>query len=762
MKKLLFIVWLLIMATTHSYSQNYITGTVSLHGNNTASGTTTIAPGASLAFHNYTFFEQADFINQGDSTAISADSGTLVLNGATGQNITGRFKISALQLNNGNGVSINSSVPLLTMVTILDSVFFGNISNAAFNAGDGLMTLRSSALKTARIADLTHSNTNEGNTINGKVIVERYLQNKRAWRLLAPPTTGDSAGGQTIKEAWQESATATRGQIVNPNPGYGTVITRPGKNPAAATGYDDGVQYAGGYSLRMYTSNGLLTQPINTDATRFSPHAAYLVEVRGDRSVMPEPQNVVNPTPSTATVLRSKGVLHNGDVINTITNGSGSFAGVANPYACAIDFSRVALSGVTNGFYVWDPNINTLGAWVYIDGDDGFVSTPEVPDAIGSYTNTATNSLIQSGQAILVKTIGSSGTITFKENNKQIASRADVFREYPLPAIKINLYSNDGNKDIFLDGTASVFDASFSKKPVAGEDVYKPGNTNENLSFYTSGSFLMKEKWPLPLPGDTLAMRLWNTSAKKYRFVMATRFFPASPKPYLWDNYLQTSVAINAGADTEYNFEINSDEASKAASRFAVIFQSAVLPVSFTQIKAKAENGGVNVEWHVQNETNVVSYEIARATDNSTFIKIGSVAAGGANSLIKSYNFFDSDPESGDNFYRVKSIDINGNVQYTNVVKATVANGIMKIVLLSNPVTNNTIRLSFINAPDAAYKLSLYGNDGKKILEKSIAHTGRNAVYKLPAGNLAKGLYVLQIANETSHKQVAGLRLAVE
>ena len=192
MKKISFILWLLSMVTIHSYSQNYISGTVSLHGDNTASGATTVAPGASLKMNKNSFYEQGAFINQGDSTAISADSGTLVLNGTKGQTITGRFKVGALLLDNAAGAFINNTEPN-TIVTILDYVGFGNVSNAKFNTGNNLLTLRSTALKTARIADLTHKSANAGNAINGKVTVERYIPERRAWRLFCSPVAANEA-----------------------------------------------------------------------------------------------------------------------------------------------------------------------------------------------------------------------------------------------------------------------------------------------------------------------------------------------------------------------------------------------------------------------------------------------------------------------------------------------------------------------------------------------------------------------------------------
>lgn len=753
MKKIGLLFWLMSSAFISAFSQNYISGTVSLHGTNTASGSTTVASGASLILNRNALYEQADFINKGDVTALSADSGKLVLSGSTAQNITGRFKIGAVQLDNTAGVTINNNEPV-TMVTILDSVSFGNISNAGFNAGNGLMTLRSDAIKTARIADLTQNGANTGNKINGNVIAERYLQSKRAWRLLGPPTTADSLAGQTIKDAWQEGARSPRGQLVNPNPGYGTVVTRPGSDLATATGYDDGVAGATAYSLRMYTKNGQQKSPLNTDLTHFSANAAYILFVRGDRSVGPAPQSPSAPTPSSITTLRSKGTLHNGDVIDTVTNTLGSFAGVANPYACTVDFSKVILNGVTNGFYVVDPTINSVGAFVYIDGTDNYRATPA-----GAFTNGTTNRLLQSGQAILVKTIGSTGTLTFKESSKNITSLLSGFRQFPLPALNINLYGNDS---LLLDGVTSVFDATFSKVSLPEEDIYKPENMNENLSFFSSGNSLIKNKWPEPVAGDTLPLKLWKTSVKKYRFIAEMSGLSAVSQAYLIDKYLHTSVVIASSGKSDYAFEITKDVASAASDRFAVVFGSAVLPVTITKLKAYLDNSDAHLTWTVQNEVNVAHYEVEKSLDGHSFSSIATVAVKNETGLNKTYDFLDLQPATGDNFYRIKSIDKNGKSTYTTIADVTINGGIMTVQILPNPVVNGKLSLLFTNAPAGNYRMVMNTSDGKEIFTKTISHIGGTVTYSFLLDKLAKGVYSVQISGNDRYKYNVNLRAILQ
>ncbi len=750
-----------LMLCGSAFSQNYISGTVSLHGPNTGGGTTTVASGASFLFYNNTFYEQDGFINLGDSTTISADTGTLAFNGSAAQTVTGRFKLGGLRLMNAAGVTITNSVSP-SMITILDSVSFGSINSAILHAGDSLMTLRSTALKTARIADLTHNDVNNGNTVAGKVEVERFIQGKRAWRLLCPPTTGDTAGSQTIKDAWQEGATAARGQIVNPHPGYGTVLSRPGNNPASATGYDDGIQGSTAYSLRMFTKDGLYTQPANTDQIHFSPHAAYMVEIRGDRSVPPELQTSNYATTPTVTNLRSKGQLINGSITSTVTNAAGNFAGVANPYACTIDFSKVGLTGVTNGFYVWDPTIGTLGAWVYIDGTDNYTATPVTPAGVGTYTNTATNPLIQSGQAILIKSTGSTGSLTFKESNKNPFNRVSAFRETPFPSLNVSLCGLDSNKTyLFMDGTSAVFDESFSKAALPDEDISKPGNLTESISFYVKGNYMIKEKWPMPAPADTLSLPVWKTTARKYRLVAEAKQMSATPQAYLVDKYKQTSTAIPASSAISYDFDVTGDAASKALDRFIIVFESNVLPVTFTAIKAYPLQDGVNVEWNVQNESNMASYEVEKSTDGKTFSKLGTVASGGT-AVTSAYHLFDTQPANGDNYYRVKSIGLNGDVKYTSIVKATFSgNSFMTISVYPNPVKNRNIKVVLTQVPAGQYLFTLYSNDGKKVAGKSVIHAGGTNTYSLPVSTAAQGIYHLQV-RDGSNKVEKEIRVIIE
>jgi len=89
------------------------------------------------------------------------------------------------------------------------------------NTGDNI-TLKSTALGTARVADITNAGINSGNKFNGLVEVERYIktgtgagQHGKAWEFLAVPTEGES-----VFNSWMEKGTYA-------STGFGTQITSP-------------------------------------------------------------------------------------------------------------------------------------------------------------------------------------------------------------------------------------------------------------------------------------------------------------------------------------------------------------------------------------------------------------------------------------------------------------------------------------------------------------------------------------------------------
>ena len=101
------------------------------------------------------------------------------------------------------------------------------------------------------------------------------------------------------------------------------------------------------------------------------------------------------------------------------------------------------------------------------------------------------------------------------------------------------------------------------------------------------------------------------------------------------------------------------------------MFEPAIvpLPVNFTSVKAYQNDKNINVEWRVENEINIRHYAVEKSINGAQFTNIVTIPATANNGNSAIYHSADTHPVEGYNYYRIKSVDIDGTTGYTNVVK---------------------------------------------------------------------------------------------
>jgi hypothetical protein len=174
------------------------------------------------------------------------------------------------------------------------------------------------------------------------------------------------------------------------------------------------------------------------------------------------------------------------------------------------------------------------------------------------------------------------------------------------------------------------------------------------------------------------------------------------------------------------------------------------VPVTLTSVKAYQKNAGVQLEWTVQQESNIDRYEVERSQNGQQFKKLGSVPAKGNSSAAINYNLFDPNPFSRVNFYRIKTIDKSGQETYSQVMKVNTGRGVATLITVyPNPVRGNTIVLQMNNLQKGKYTVTLTNKPGQQIMTKMINHTGGSATETIePLKALAAGVYQLRFTGE--------------
>ncbi|MCD9019571.1 hypothetical protein [Parachryseolinea silvisoli] len=154
----------------------------------------------------------------------------------------------------------------------------------------------------------------------------------------------------------------------------------------------------------------------------------------------------------------------------------------------------------------------------------------------------------------------------------------------------------------------------------------------------------------------------------------------------------------------------------------------------------------VALQWATTLEQNFRHFEVERAGEALTFTAIAVVAGEGNEQKGAAYEFVDDAPRAGWNYYRLKQVDLDGTVVYSNVIRTYQTTGASSTVSLSpNPAQcQQVVTLSLQDRVTTPAMLTFIDGAGRVLLE--IAVDESVTAIPLPA-NLITGIYAVRLAS---------------
>lgn len=328
----------------------------------------------------------------------------------------------------------------------------------------------------------------------------------------------------------------------------------------------------------------------------------------------------------------------------------------------------------------------------------------------------------------------------------------------PTVVSKINARLYAVGSPSVVDGTLIVFDNAYSNF-IDGDDALKLTTSGENFAIVRHDTVLVVEGRNVISDKDTLTFIMWNMAQKNYRIDFAPQNLNPGLTAILVDSFLNTTEALDlTGATVSKTFTVTSNPASGGIApvrRFAILFaQIPPLPVKFVSISANKRDADVEVGWKVAEEQGILKYEILRSTDGISFIPVGSVNASG----ISDYTWIDRSPLPGNSFYRIRAVNVDGKVKYTNIAKVFAGNIKPGISVYPNPVEGGVMNLQFLNKEKGRFDLQLVNDLGQVVFKGYAEHPGGNNVkfVELPA-TVTSGSYRLVVTGSDKVKTVQNL-----
>jgi len=216
-------------------------------------------------------------------------------------------------------------------------------------------------------------------------------------------------------------------------------------------------------------------------------------------------------------------------------------------------------------------------------------------------------------------------------------------------------------------------------------------------------------------PGGTYAYfaTLDANGTPAYPFVLASQYYGTVPAGS------NTNVTIPSTGVTQYI--------------------AATLPVIIYQFTAKMENDHtVSLYWSVGSEQQVKQYEVQRCNNAIDFVTINI-----QNPLAKSsYQVSDATVQNGKYYYRIKTVDLDGSIKYSEVVTVSIDN--KKHLLIHNNPARDILTIQEDDALTLR-NIDIVDMSGKIVLHAKMAIGVTMQSFDIQT--IYSGMYVVRISN---------------
>ena len=162
------------------------------------------------------------------------------------------------------------------------------------------------------------------------------------------------------------------------------------------------------------------------------------------------------------------------------------------------------------------------------------------------------------------------------------------------------------------------------------------------------------------------------------------------------------------------------------------------LPVTLVSFNAKKQESAILLSWQTTEEIDSDRFDIQHSIDAKQWAEIGTVASNGESKKLQSYTHTHLSPATGQNFYRLKMVDMDGSFAYSRIASVEIYQD-SEVNLFPNPVAGQVKITS--NVSILGYKLvSITG----QIVREQFQQNSRTIHVTL--SNVLPGLYVMQLS----------------
>lgn len=178
------------------------------------------------------------------------------------------------------------------------------------------------------------------------------------------------------------------------------------------------------------------------------------------------------------------------------------------------------------------------------------------------------------------------------------------------------------------------------------------------------------------------------------------------------------------------------------------VYAEAVLPIELRTFEGQSVDQGIEIVWETSSEIDNDFFALERSIDGAYFEEIVHVQSAGESDNMQTYQYLDTDPYHGKNYYRLRQVDLDGSENYVGGILALTHAYEGSISIQPNIIGGDLLRFK-VNTEELAEDMRIVITDasGRSLQTLSGIRMGK-VLQEIDVGTLRPGMYFLHVLSE--------------
>jgi 6-phosphogluconolactonase (cycloisomerase 2 family) len=490
--------------------------------------------------------------------------------------------------------------------------------------------------------------------------------------------------------------------------------------------------------LRNTGSAGNVSFAARSDyATGTQPSSSVMADLDGDGA---KDLVVVNNASNSCSVFR-----------NTSTAGTLAFVHIQT-FSCGVNPRGVALRDLNDDgkadLVITNSGTNTFSVFLNTSSGVGVISLAtnvdyspgaqptgiDIADIDGDGKPDVVIANYSAASVSVLRNTTSSGTLSF-------AAKVDLTTGSNPNSVVLADFDKDGKTDIATANYGSNSMSVLQNTSVAGSISFasKVDYSSGSNPFKISAADLNGDGWV-----DLIVSNVFDANVSVFRnssgtFAAAVNYAVGS----------QPRGLVIADVDSDGKPDISTGNYNDNTVSVLRSMISGVVPVNLLQFSSKVQFSSVMLLWETTNQLNTSKFIVERSMDAISFIPLTTITAVNG-SITQRYSTLDNSPANGNNYYRLKMVDINGSFMYSPVINVYFANSPLISVFPNPAVAHITVHHPVSSSESRLRIVDMEGRLVKTFqVEKNVTST------KINVKGIAAGAYTISWINNKNRINIS-------